>query len=289
MNQMPMRVTFRTPNGVQLVADRTGSPSAPCVILLHGGGQTRHSWSSAVARLSNAGFQVINFDARGHGDSDWSADGRYSLADRAGDLASVVADLSVPYLLVGASLGGATAIHAIHDGLRPAGLVLVDIVPEPEPKGIDRIVKFMKRHEEGFATLDEAASAVAGYNPDRARPRDPQGLMKNLRAGADGRLYWHWDPKILAQPPETHHRDLAVAVRALGRLPDLPVMLIRGRSSDVVGESGVEALRAQLPWLQIRDVAGAGHMVAGDRNDAFVSHVLAFASALFAGDMVTLS
>lgn len=271
------RTVFVARDGVRLVADRGGDANAPAVILLHGGGQTRHSWSRAVDRLLAEGFQVINYDARGHGESDWSPEAAYQLADRADDLATIVGGLRVPFVLVGASLGGATSIVAIDRGLRPAGLVLVDIVPEPDPRGIDRIVSFMRVHLDGFATVEEAVAAVAAYNPARAAPPDGGGLMKNLRAGDDGRLRWHWDPRILADAPTLHHGVVQHAAEALAALPDLPVLLVRGLSSDVVSDAGVAAFRHMLPRLESLDVAGAGHMVAGDRNDVFNDGVIAFA------------
>lgn len=269
--------TFRSFDGVELVGDQGGPADAPCVVLLHGGGQTRHSWSRAVASLLDAGLQVINFDARGHGDSEWSPDGAYALTDRSRDLKAVTKALHVPFILVGASLGGATAIQAVHDGLRPAGVVLVDIVPEPDPRGIDRIVGFMRGHGDGFATVEAAAAAVAAYNPQRPPPADAGGLMKNLRPRPDGRLYWHWDPRILETGPAVHHRAVQQAAETLTELPDVPVLLVRGLSSDVVSEAGIAAFRRQLPRLEILDVEGAGHMVAGDRNDAFNDGVIAFA------------
>ena len=210
-------------DGVRLVADRGGRVDAPAVILLHGGGQTRHSWSHAVDRLLAEGFQIINYDARGHGESDWSPEGAYQLADRAADLDAIVGNLEVPFILVGASLGGATSIVAIDRGLRPAGLVLVDIVPEPDPRGIERIISFMQGHPEGFSTVDEAVAAVAAYNPERKAPPDGSGLMKNLRKGDDGRLRWHWDPRIIADPPSHHHGVVQGAAKTLATLPDLPV------------------------------------------------------------------
>lgn len=274
------RSVFVSADGVKLIGDGGGAADAPCVVLLHGGGQTRHSWSRAVDSLIGAGLQVINFDARGHGDSDWSPSGAYALSDRAADLRAVVADLGVPFVLVGASLGGATAIQAVHEGLRPAGVVLVDIVPEPDPRGIERIVGFMHGHRGGFASIDEAAAAVAAYNPQRARPADAGGLMKNLRPRDDGRLYWHWDPRILDTAPTTHHIVVERATETLGALIDIPVLLVRGLSSDVVSEAGIAAFRRQVPRLEILDVQGAGHMVAGDRNDAFNDGVIAFAKRL---------
>ncbi len=258
-----------------LAADDLGPLDAPVVILLHGGGQTRHSWSGAAKALARRGYRVINFDARGHGESEWSAVGAYSLDDRVADLEAIVMQLGRPFALVGASLGGATSIHATAQVMRPGALVLVDIVPHPEPEGINRIVTFMRAHPDGFATLDEAVDAVAAYNPERPRPRDPAGLMRNLRQREDGRLYWHWDPRIVAPRPQDFHETVRQSAATLPQT-GVPVLLVRGLKSDVVSDAGVAAFRALVPDLEVADVGGAGHMVAGDRNDAFNEAVIAF-------------
>jgi alpha-beta hydrolase superfamily lysophospholipase len=73
-------------NNIKLIGDVGGDAASPCVVLLHGGGQTRHSWRDAMQNLINRGFHVINMDARGHGDSQWAPDGDYSLDTLARDL-----------------------------------------------------------------------------------------------------------------------------------------------------------------------------------------------------------
>lgn len=270
--------TYAAPDGVQLVADVGGPAGAPAVIFLHGGGQTRHSWSGATRSLIERGYRVINYDARGHGDSDWSSTGAYQLDDRVADLRAITETLDVPFALVGASLGGATSIHAVALGLRPRAVVLVDIVPHAEMEGVARIVNFMQGNIDGFASLDEAVDAVAAYNPDRPRPSDPNGLMRNLRLEPDGRLYWHWDPQIMANPSvaQAHHDLLLASADQMARQTDLPLLLVRGLRSDVVSDAGVAAFQAMMPQLEVVDVAGAGHMVAGDRNDAFNRGVIDF-------------
>lgn len=221
------------------------------------------------------GYQVINFDARGHGDSAWSESGAYELDDRVDDLEAVLGARAAPFALVGASLGGATALVALARGLKPAATVLVDIVPHAEAAGINRIVSFMQSGVDGFASLEEAVDAVAAYNPARPRPSDAGGLMRNLRTRDDGRLRWHWDPRIIADPRQ-HHVRVQRAAEIVAAQPVAPVLLVRGLHSDVVSDAGVAAFRAMLPDLEVFDVAGAGHMVAGDRNDAFNTGVIAF-------------
>ncbi|WFL78942.1 alpha/beta hydrolase [Altererythrobacter arenosus] len=271
------RREFATADGLTLVGDVDGPHDAPLVLLLHGGGQTRHSWAGAMRALVSAGYRVVNLDARGHGESEWSADRAYSIHDRIKDIHAVVDGVSGPFALVGASMGGLNAIHAVGEGLAPAALILVDIVPDMEPEGVARIVGFMDAHHAGFASLDEAADAVAANYPERPRPKDPSGLMKNLRRRADGRLYWHWDPVMFGVEDPSEFRDpLERSTEKLGQRPELPVLVVRGKLSDIVSDKSIAAFRRKVPHAEAADVSEAGHMVAGDKNDAFNAAVIDF-------------
>jgi pimeloyl-ACP methyl ester carboxylesterase len=231
-----------------------------------------------MRELVAAGFHVVSLDARGHGESDWSSEGNYSLDSLAADLRAVIATLPTRPALVGASMGGATALYAIGTSAEPiaSALVMVDIVPRVDPEGSERIRRFMGANPDGFATVEEAAAAVAAYNPHRPPPRDHSGLLKNLRRGADGRLRWHWDPKIIRRPYRLEPPELAEQLLGACAGVHVPALLVRGQQSDVVDDAGIEEFRRKLPQLQVASVAGAGHMVAGDRNDAFNRSVISF-------------
>ncbi len=281
----PVRVTFDGVGGIALAGDRRGPSDAPPVVFLHGGGQTRHSWGGTASAVAERGWQAITLDARGHGETEWPPNGDYRLSSFAGDVERVLETLDRPAVLIGASLGGLTSILLVGERAprNVDGVVLVDIVPDMEPAGADRIQQFMARNARtGFASLEEAADAIAEYNPHRPRPKDLSGLEKNLRM-RDRRWYWHWDPRFIGgtadfPPSEIHDVPrLEAAVDAiLGR--GLPMMLVRGRVSDLVSEQKAAAFLARFPTVEFTDVSGAGHMVAGDRNDAFTVAVVDFLS-----------
>lgn len=154
-------------------------------------------------------------------------------------------------------------------------LVLVDIAPRIEDKGVARIVAFMSAHPNGFTSLDEAANAIAAYVPERPRSADSSGLQHHLRVGADGRLRWHWDPGFLDAQRGPRGENAAL-LEAAARQLALPTLLVRGARSDLLSREGAEEFVALVPHARVVDVAGAGHMVAGDRNDAFAAAVLGF-------------
>jgi pimeloyl-ACP methyl ester carboxylesterase len=270
-------------DGIRIAADRLGDPDAPSVVFLHGGGQTRRSWGRAAVAVAARGWQAITVDLRGHGESDWSADGDYRVVSFAGDVLELLRQLPPRPVLVGASLGGFTAMLLAGE-LAPAALralVLVDIVPHMDPSGASRIHRFMyDRMESGFESLDEVADMIQEYNPNRRRPADLDGLRANLRH-RDGRWYWHWDPKFIdgtaARPPievtEVERINAAVeAILAAG----VPMLLVRGQMSDLVTEERAGEFLDRFPQIEFVDVAGAGHMVAGDRNDVFAEAVVEF-------------
>ena len=196
----------------------------------------------------------------------------------AADLACVIQTLPAAPALIGASMGGAAALVLAGSGSPPAlsALVMVDVVPDIAPAGSKKILGFMRRGQSGFASLEEAVEAVVSYNPHRAGSNDRTGLMKNLRLMHDGRLYWHWDPRILPSPDSLEPPGMKDLLSKAARNVRCPLLLIRGMQSDIVTDEAVAEFKRFVPQLEVSEVAGAGHMVAGDRNDAFNHAIFGF-------------
>lgn len=272
------RVVYSGFEGVTLVGDVRGDASAWPVLFLHGGGQTRQAWGGAAERIAARGWLTVSLDLRGHGESDWSPAAAYSYEAYAADCVKVAESLGRPPVFVGASLGGIAAMLAAgSSGVNvAAGLVLVDIAPEVRPEGVARVRSFMRSGVTGFDSLEEAAAAIAAYTPQRKRDVNLAGLSKVLRE-RDGRYYWHWDPKIITdERSETRHLGITEQLMSALSRVDVPTMLVRGMSSDVVSDEGVAALLEVLPETTIVGIDGAAHMIAGDRNDAFTEAVVTF-------------
>lgn len=267
-------------SGLTLCADVHGDPANPAVIFLHGGGQTRHAWGHAAEDFAKSGFYAVTLDLRGHGDSGWADQGDYDIQRFIEDLLAVLDQLPahpVRPALVGASLGGVTALLAVGNTPRPIAraLVLVDIVPKVNPEGAQRIHDFMSGNPDGFATIDEAADAVAAYLPHRPRPKDVSGLKKNLRL-RNGRYYWHWDPAFIFREQDFEPLLWQEQLENAARKVSIPTLLVKGSLSELVDARSVEEFRQVLPNSEVVEVQGAGHMVAGDKNNAFEGAVLEF-------------
>ena len=145
----------------------------------------------------------------------------------------------------------------------------------------DRIGAFMMQNIDGFESLDAVADAVAAYNTHRPRPTDLSGLKKNVRQHDDGRWYWHWDPAFMVgrfgSTDETRTSVIQPErLEAAARTLTMPVLLVRGRMSDLLTDDGSRQFLELVPHAGFVEVGGAGHMVAGDRNDLFNDAIVDF-------------
>ncbi|MBB32203.1 MAG: alpha/beta hydrolase [Acidimicrobiaceae bacterium] len=286
---MPVTERFTTSSGIKIEADLWGPISDRSVLLLHGGGQTRHSWDSTARRLADIGVFAITLDLRGHGRSDWSKNSEYELSQFSEDIVFVLEEIGICPVLVGASLGGLVGMY-LEGRMRPgsiSALVLVDVVPNMNVNGAERVKDFMLKHSEvGFASLSEVAEVLAEYNPYRKKPTDLEGLKKNLRKRGN-RWFWHWDPTFISSErneknPDMRNTQLLNEVMSNIKVPTL---LVRGKMSDLVTEDEVQEFLEKFPQSDFVDVSGAGHMVAGDKNDVFSGEVIAFLNQIWVSNI----
>ncbi len=130
----------------RLVASLNGD--TPDILLLHAGGERRHVWRPIQSRLERSGITSIAYDQRGHGESGGSVrDGIEAFAEDA--KAMLRAHPSIQ-LVVGGSLGGLSLLLALAEErvqARLSGLVLVDVLPAPDPT---RVQSFLAQQGEGL-------------------------------------------------------------------------------------------------------------------------------------------
>jgi len=185
---------FVNANGLKFHYLDWGSPEKPPLVLLHGVGQTCHTWDLFAAAMSPH-FHVMAFDQRGHGDTDWAPDKDYSRKTMVSDVAAFTQALGLPrFFLTGMSMGGANSLSftAAHPE-RVESLVVVDIGPRVENKGVQHIRDFMTNYRE-FDSLDAAAAVIHRFNPRR-----PLAVIRNftcvynLKQLPSGKWTWKYD------------------------------------------------------------------------------------------------
>ena len=269
---------FKVSSGLNIQATALGDPDDPLVILLHGGGQTRHAWGGTAEKLSQAGFYAVAIDLRGHGDSDWSEDGDYAIESYKEDLKNIINQLGKSASLIGASLGGMVSLCTAGDrdcsDLCNA-LVMVDIGIYPNEEGSNEILKFMSSGSKGFSSLEEASDSIASYLPHREKPKDVSGLKKNLRLKEDGRYYWHWDPRFI-ESRTSNTSDYKLRQKIYAESVNIPTLLIRGALSNVVTQDEVDDFLETIKHAEFIEIDRAAHMIAGDRNDIFANAAISF-------------
>jgi len=265
-------------SGNRIAIDRYGPRDGAVVILLPGGGQRRQSWRRTGERLGADGWHAIAADLRGHGDSDPALDGDYGYDRLVDDVVTLIEASGRRAVLVGASLGGKIALSAA--GALPPGmidaLVLVDAVPRSVENGVARVASILQTPPEGFATPEAAAGMLAGPDGAVPAPDAVARLRRNMRLDEAGRWHWHWDSWFFDPSHGLGIKPALARLEAAARRVAMPALLMRGERSDVTDAAGAAALAACIPHLETVVIEGAGHMIVGDRNDAFVATLIDF-------------
>ena len=259
-----------------------GNPSGPPLLLVHGGRDHCRNWDW-VANALRHDWHVLAPDLRGHGDSQWSPDGNYTIAGYVYDLAQLIHQQELsPVTIVAHSLGGMIALR--YTGIYPdcvRRLVVVEglgasprRLAERSKRGIaermqDWIAEqraFSGRLPRRYASIEDAFKRMLEANghlsPEQARHLTQYGVNQN----EDGTYSWKFDNYVRAWPPY----DMTVAdVASLWQRISCPTLLVYGKESWASNPS--DDGRAELfRHARVESFDGAGHWVHHDRLDAFV-------------------
>ena len=264
-------------NGLRFHYLDWGKPDNPPLVLLHGVGQTCHTWDLFAATMAQH-FHVMAFDQRGHGDSDWSPERDYSRASMVNDVAAFTEALGLDsFFLIGMSMGGMNSMMFTSQHIeRVRSLVVVDIGPRIERAGSNHIRDFMSGNRE-FNDLDEAAAIIHKFNP--RRPLEAVRnftCVYNLKQLPSGKWTWKYDSYFASShrgaDPKAMHDMLAAAAQKIS----CPTMLVRGGQSDVLSLEGAREFQRLIPGSAFALVEGAGHSVMGDNPAGFEAAVRGF-------------
>jgi pimeloyl-ACP methyl ester carboxylesterase len=248
-------------DGDRRVSALVWGSARPDIVLLHGGAQNAHTWDTVALAL---GRPLVAIDLPGHGHSDWRDDHNYWPAIIAEDVAAAVRVLAPDAsMLVGMSLGGLTAwsLAAEHPEL-VRRLVIVDVTPGTDEAKAEPIRAFVSGPER-FDSFDEILERTVQYNPTRSVSSLRRGVLHNAKELPDGGWTWRYDP-MRNWSTEQSMPDFASLWAAVDAV-DAPLLLVRGGTSQVVGDEDIEELLRRRPATTVVTVDGAGHSVQGDK------------------------
>ena len=272
---------FVTANGMRFHYLEWGSAANPPMLLLHGFAQTCHSWDFVALGFSDD-YRVIVLDQRGHGDSDWAADGDYSPETQQNDISAVVSEIGLEdFTLMGLSMGGRNSFtYAANNPDRVRALVIVDAGPQNMQQGTQNIRNFVQQDDE-LDSVDAFVERVLKYNPRRAPEQIRGSIMHNLKQLPNGKWTWKYD-KRLRRPGRRMGNDPETEKRLWGYLEALqcPTLLVRGGASDIIAMDTAEKMHAVIPNSQLSTIEGAGHLVMGDSPAGFQRAVTEFLAGL---------
>jgi pimeloyl-ACP methyl ester carboxylesterase len=255
----------------RLGKDRGQTP----ILVVHGLSYFSYDWLGVGESLGRE-REVILMDMRGFGDSDWSPSGDYSVPSMAQDIIAVLDHAGwTRVVLVGHSMGARSTIcAAAKHPQRAAALALIDYSPENAPAGAKRTATAVAGVPDLFKTVDEAMAYFK--STDRARF---EAYLKPV----DGGFALKRDPFFREQFRkllETGERPkLGVDMWQLIGEVRCPILSMRGTRSDMYAPETVAKMKAANPRLQVAEV-DAGHNIAGENKDGFLSAMNQFLSQM---------
>jgi pimeloyl-ACP methyl ester carboxylesterase len=254
------------------------------MVLLHGVGNEAHLWDDFVPAVADH-YRVLALDQRGHGDSDWDPEMRYDAESMADDLEAVLAATGIERLvLVGFSMGGRVAMtFAGRHPERLAGLVIVDIGPEIDPRGVSRIGADMATNRAPvFTTVDEY-TAMLSLNYPAGQPHALRRMaLHGLRQREDGLYELKMDPKLRGERPrdaEAQAKEEAFIRKQWDALAKVPcaTLVVRGAASDILSpEIADKMVDEVLANGRLAVVPQAAHSVMTDNPKGFEDAVCGF-------------
>jgi len=253
-----------------------GTAGRPPLVCLHGITQTAHSWDEVAPALAHT-HHLRALDQRGHGDSSWAADADYTLETQSRDVEAFLRTVvDGPAVLVALSMGGLNAMTlATRVPELVRALVVVDIAPQVERKGVEHIRQFVTANDE-LDSFEEFVARAHAFNPRRSLDNIRDRLRHNLRRLENGRWTWKYDPAL--RNPGRATGDIGTLWDRLAAIR-CPVLVVRGGESDILAPETAARL-ATLVHAEVRTVPGAGHSVMGDNPSGFLAAVEPFLAAL---------
>lgn len=257
------------PDGLRLHVREYGSRMMPALaaVCLPGLTRTVADFDILAAHLAKTGpRRVIALDSRGRGQSEYDRDPEnYNLLVELGDVVAVLTALAVgPAIFIGSSRGGLLTMHlAVAHPTAIAGVVLHDIGPVIEPKGLARLRSYVGKMPQP-RSFDEGADILRHLFHAQFPNLSPEQWLAAARRAwqmRDGALTPTYDVRLSRTLTAIDiERPLPPLWNEFDALKRVPVLVIHGGRSDILTAATVTAMAARHPGMETIAVADQGHV-----------------------------
>jgi pimeloyl-ACP methyl ester carboxylesterase len=259
-----------------------GNAAKPPLLLLHGGRDHCRNWDW-VAEALRDDWHIVAPDLRGHGDSQWSADGSYEMAGYIYDLAQLIHQQRLaPVTIIAHSLGGNIALRyagiypatvarlVAVEGLGPSPARLAERVAKPIDVRMDEWIREQRglagRLPRRYASIEDAVRRMQEENPHLTGAQAGHLTVHGANQNEDGTYSWKFDNYVRTFPPyDMSRRD----IEALWGRIACPTLLLYGKES-WAGDPAADGRAAHFRHAEVVGVDGAGHWLHHDRLDDFL-------------------
>ena len=248
MAELPRPFRVRS-DGVALAGERSGA--GPAVVLLHGLTATRRYVLMGSRLLERSGFEVVAYDARGHGRSAPAAEpSAYGYEQLARDLVAVLDGLGLERaILAGSSMGAHTALRAaLTAPERVTALGVITPAYEPSATGATPELGDWRALAEGLRR-DGVEGFVAAYDFSAVPERWRETVERVIRQ----RLSAHEHPRAVADALEVVPRSRPFATMAELAAVEVPAVVVASRDDADPGHplALAERYAAALPGARL--------------------------------------
>ena len=263
-------------NGLNIHYLDWGNPTATTMVLLHGLRGHGHSWDDVSAAFCQD-YHVLAVDQRGRGETDWAKDGNYTTDAYVADLEGFCAALGLDsFVLVGHSMGGRNSlVFASRHPAQIQKLVAVDVGPDMDPRGSQRITQELISAPSEFDSFEEMFELVNGQNRFASESVIRRRVQYASRTLPNGKFGWRYDSEIR----EARRRGGGAPQMDLWpELPKIacPTLVIRGTETDVLATDTAQRMLKELPDGHLTEVQRAGHMVFEDNPEDTIAAMRQF-------------
>jgi pimeloyl-ACP methyl ester carboxylesterase len=268
----PKLTYVECPDGVRIRTLQWGHTHLPCVVLIHGAGDTAVVWATVASQLA-CSYRIVAVELRGHGGSAWDPNGQYTVDKYQADIATAILQLGLKQpAIIGHSLGGNVAIRAAAADTSTGSLAIIDYGPQV-PAGV---AQFFNREQQlllrRYGSPDELCEQLSMKLP-LADPGDIARLAYDLvQRTQDGFYELRSDPEIHRRAIPHRSSELMSLLQGLRR----PVLFLRGRASTVLSASAAAELSSNLPGSRLRTIENCGHAIPLENPKGLAKELLAF-------------